>query len=198
MEEALVAGLDRSGMRLMSHVSEPAHPSPMVGNAPSSGVSTAEFRGAFANFTTTVSIIATDGPAGMAGLTCSAVCAVSDDPPLLLACVHGKNAANAAMKANKVMSVSCLRADQSELSQAFAGVGRLTVEERFALGEWHVLATGAPCSTSALATLDCEIVDIRDVGTHSIFVGKVVATSAREAGEPLVYQRRAYATTRNL
>jgi flavin reductase (DIM6/NTAB) family NADH-FMN oxidoreductase RutF len=61
-----------------------------------------------------------------------------------------------------------------------------------------VLASGAPCCTSALATLDCEIVDIRDVGTHSIFVGQVVATSAREAGEPLVYQRRAYATTRNL
>ena len=182
----------------MSHISEPLHPTAIGADAPSRGVSTAEFRGAFANFTTTVSIIATDGPAGVAGLTCSAVCAVSDDPPLLLACVHGKSAANAAMKTNRVMSVSCLRVDQSDLSQAFAGIGRLTVEERFALGEWTVLETGAPCSASALATLDCEIVDIRDVGTHTLFIAKVVATSTRETGDPLVYQRRAYATTRTL
>jgi flavin reductase (NADH)/flavin reductase/chlorophenol-4-monooxygenase component 1 len=161
-------------------------------------VSTAEFRSAFANFTTTVSIIATDGPAGLAGLTCSAVCAVSDDPPLLLACVHRKSTANAAIKANKVMSISCLSADQSELSQAFAGVGRLTADERFALGDWDVLATGAPCLTTALATFDCEIFDIRDAGTHTVFVAKVIATRTRDLGEPLVYQRRAYATTRKL
>src|SRR3569832_2449254 len=82
-------------MRLMSHVSEPARPTAVAATAPSSAVSTAQFRAAFANFTTTVSIIATDGPAGVAGLTCSAVCAASDDPPLLLACVHGKSAAGA-------------------------------------------------------------------------------------------------------
>ena len=193
-----MAGLDRSGMRLMSHVSEPARPTAVAANAPSSAVSTAQFRAAFANFTTTVSIIATDGPAGVAGLTCSAVCAASDDPPLLLACVHGKSAANAVLKANGVMSVNCLRTDQSDLSQAFAGVGRLTTAERFALGAWEVLATGAPCNVNALAAFDCEIVDVRDVGTHSLFIAKVVATSLRDGGEPLVFQRNAYATTRKL
>ena len=182
----------------MSHVSEPARPTAVAANAPSSAVSTAQFRAAFANFTTTVSIIATDGPAGVAGLTCSAVCAASDDPPLLLACVHGKSAANAVLKANGVMSVNCLRTDQSDLSQAFAGVGRLTTAERFALGAWEVLATGAPCNVHALAALDCEIVDFRDVGTHSLFIVKVVATSLRDGGEPLVFQRNAYATTRKL
>jgi len=182
----------------MPHVSEPERPARVPGTILASGVSTAEFRGAFANFATTVSVIATNGPAGRAGLTCSAVCAVSDDPPLLLACVHGKSAANAAMKVNRVMAVNCLQADQSALSQAFAGVGSLPLEDRFALGEWHALATGAPCCRHALAVLDCEVVDIRDVGTHSVFIAKVVATSTRDLGEPLVYQRRAYATTRKL
>jgi flavin reductase (NADH)/flavin reductase/chlorophenol-4-monooxygenase component 1 len=182
----------------MPHLSESERPARAAGDVLANGVSTTEFRGAFAHFATTVSIIATDGPAGVAGLTCSAVCAVSDDPPLLLACVHGKASANAAMKINRVMSVNCLQTDQSELSQAFAGIGRLTVEQRFALGEWHALATGAPCSTGALATLDCEIVDARDVGTHTLFIARVVATSTCDAGEPLVYQRRAYATTRKL
>jgi flavin reductase (NADH)/flavin reductase/chlorophenol-4-monooxygenase component 1 len=182
----------------MPHLSQSEDPSHLAGTALASGVSTAEFRGAFTNFATTVSIIATDGPAGIAGLTCSAVCALSDEPPLLVACVHGKSAANAAIKANGVMSVNCLQAGQSDLSQAFAGVGSLPVAQRFALGEWDVLTTGAPCCRGALAALDCKIVNIHDIGTHSLFIAKVVATRTCDLGEPLVYQRRAYATTRKL
>jgi len=185
-------------MRLMPHVSQPEHPSHLPGEVLASGVSTAEFRGAFANFATAVSVIATDGPAGIAGLTCSAICAVSDEPPLLVACVHGKSVANAAIRTNKVMSVNCLQAVQTELSQAFAGVGSLPIAQRFAFGEWDVLATGAPCCRGALAALDCEIVSTHDIGTHSLFIAKVVATRTRDLGEPLVYQRRAYATTRKL
>src|SRR5690348_2173420 len=164
-------------MRLMPHVSEPARPTAVAANAPTNAVSTAQFRAAFANFTTTVSIIATDGPAGVAGLTCSAVCAASDEPPMLAACVHGKSAANAAIRANGVMSVNCLEAGQIELSQAFAGVGRLATEQRFALAAWHVLVTGAPCCQDALATFDCEVVEVRDIGTHSLFIAKVVAAN---------------------
>ena len=161
-------------------------------------ISAKQFRGALANFATSVSVIATDGPMGRAGVTCSAVCAVSDDPPTLLACVHGKSAANAVIKRNGILSVNCLHMGQRQLSQAFAGIGGLSVQQRFALAEWDVLATGAPYCTDALVALDCEIVDVREVGTHSIFVANVIATSERAYGEPLVYQRRAYATTRLL
>lgn len=181
----------------MPHVSEP-HRLAGAAQAPAGGIAAAEFRGAFANFATAVSVIATDGPAGMAGVTCSAICAASDEPPLLAAWVHGNSAANAALRANKVMSVNCLEAGQTDLAQAFAGVGRLPVEQRFALGDWHVAVTGAPCCRDALAAFDCEIVDVRDVGTHSHFIAKVVAAIARDTAKPLVYLRRAYATTRQL
>ena len=180
----------------MSHVSEPARPTAVAANAFLCVVSLVLFCVVFVFFFFLVSIIATDGPAGVAGLTCSAVCVVCVVFLLLLACVHGKSAANAVLKSNGVMSVNCLRTDQSDLSQAFAGVGRLTTAERFALGAWDVLATGAPCNINALAAFDCEIVDVRDVGTHSLFIAKVVATSLRDGGEPLVFQRNAYATTR--
>lgn len=157
-----------------------------------------EFRAALSRLTTAVSVIATDGPAGVAGLTCSTVCAVSDDPAMVLACVHGKSAANAIIKANGVLCVSCLQSDQRSLSQAFAGIGGLPMPERFALAQWSVLATGAPYCKNALLALDCKLVDVRDIGTHSIFIGKVVATAEPTDGAPLVYQRRAYATTRPL
>lgn len=161
-------------------------------------VPAAEFRAALSKLTTAVSVIATDGPAGAAGLTCSAVCAVSDDPAMVLACVHGKSTANAVIKTNGVLCVNCLRSDQRSLSQAFAGIGGLPMPERFALAQWSALRTGAPYCKDALLALDCTLVEVRDVGTHSIFIAKVVATAEPADGAPLVYQRRAYATTRSL
>jgi flavin reductase (NADH)/flavin reductase/chlorophenol-4-monooxygenase component 1 len=161
-------------------------------------VSAIEFRGAMAKFTTAVSVIATDGAAGQAGLTCSAVCAISDTPATLAVCVHAKSTANSVIKANGVLSVNCLHADQMHLSQAFAGIGKIPMIERFAMANWGVLVTGAPYCKDALVALDCEIADVRDIATHSIFVVKVMATVESENRQPLIYQQRNYATTRSL
>jgi flavin reductase (NADH)/flavin reductase/chlorophenol-4-monooxygenase component 1 len=161
-------------------------------------VPAAEFRNALSRLATTVSVITTDGPAGAAGVTCSAVCALSDEPPMVLVCIHGKSATNAAIKANRVFCVNSLQADQRNLSQAFAGIGSIPMKERFMLTDWDALVTGAPRCKHALVTLDCEVAEVRDVGTHSVFTARVLATKESEAGEPLLYQRRAYATTRLL
>ena len=157
-----------------------------------------EFRNALSRLATTVSVITTDGPAGIAGVTCSAVCALSDEPAMVLACIHGKSATNAAIKTNKVFCVNSLQAEQRELSQAFAGVGSFPMKERFMLADWDVLITGAPRCKHALVALDCEVADVRDVGTHSIFTARVLATKEAEGRFPLLYQRRAYCTTRLL
>jgi flavin reductase (NADH)/flavin reductase/chlorophenol-4-monooxygenase component 1 len=161
-------------------------------------VSAAQFRGALCRVATAVSVVTTDGKAGLAGVTCSAVCAVSDDPAMVLVCVHGKSATNIAIRRNGVLCVNCLQSAQRELSQAFAGVGSIPMRERFALADWATLVTGAPCCRGALVSLDCEVADVRDMGTHSIFIAKVLATAESESSEPLLYQRRSYATTRVL
>ena len=88
-------------------------------------VPSTEFRNALSKLATAVSVITTTGPAGAAGVTCSAVCALSDDPAMVLVCVHGKSATNAAIKKNGILCVNCLQAGQSDLSQAFAGIGAI-------------------------------------------------------------------------
>jgi len=157
-------------------------------------VPSTEFRNALSKVATAVSVVTTAGPAGAAGVTCSAVCALSDDPAMVLVCVHGKSTTNAAIKKNGILCVNCLQADQSELSQAFAGIGAIPMRDRFALGTWGALVTGAPRCKDALVALDCEVAEVRDIGTHSVFVAKVLATSEAEQGEPLLYQRRTYVT----
>ena len=99
---------------------------------------------------------------------------------MVLVCVHGKSATNAAIKANGVFCVNRLQAEQSELSQAFAGIGSIPMRERFSLADWDALVTGAPRCMDALIALDCEVADVRDIGTHSVFVAKVLATTEAE------------------
>jgi flavin reductase (NADH)/flavin reductase/chlorophenol-4-monooxygenase component 1 len=153
------------------------------------------FREALSKAVTAVTVVTTDGPHGTAGVTCSAVSSVSDTPPTVLVCINRRSAANAVIKANGVLSVNWLRAEQIGVSQLFAGAGGVPMQERFSQHEWTRLATGAPCSADALVALDCRIVEAMEVGTHSIFLARVLAASHADSGAPLVYCQRTYATT---
>jgi flavin reductase (DIM6/NTAB) family NADH-FMN oxidoreductase RutF len=157
-----------------------------------------KFREAMSRVASSVSIVCTDGPHGIAGFTCSAVCAVTDEPPTIMVCINRKSAANAVIKANAVLCVSSLCADQIELSQIFAGVGRVPMHERFAGPSWGVLATGSPyCKTSRVA-LDCRVADIREIGTHSVIFAEVLSAVHTHDGDPLIYHSRNYATLRRM
>jgi flavin reductase len=87
-----------------------------------------------------------------------------------------------------------LGAQYEDISNAFAS--KLCSEERFKQGSWTELVTGAPVLEDALVSFDCEIDHIQDVGTHSVFMCRVVAIKQAEqqgrADESLVYFNRAY------
>ena len=162
-------------------------------------VPAAEFRAALTGLTTAVSVIATNGPGGLAGLTCSAVSGVSDTPATLVACVSRRSAAHDVIKANGVLCINCLPAKRQDLSQLFAGVGQVPMAERFAAGLWATLATGAPYCKDALVAFDCALMEAHEVGTHSVLIARVVATAqTAPPAEPLVHHRQQYATTRAL
>jgi flavin reductase (NADH)/flavin reductase/chlorophenol-4-monooxygenase component 1 len=154
------------------------------------------FREALARAVTPVTVVATNGPHGAAGVTCSAVSSVSDTPPTVLVCINRRSAANAVIKGNGVLSVNWLGAEQIGVSQLFAGAGGVPMHERFDPLAWTTLGTGAPHSRDAVVTLDCRVVEAVEVGTHSIFLARVLAARHAENGAPLVYCQRSYATTR--
>lgn len=158
-------------------------------------VSATEMRDALSKAITPVTVLATDGPSGRAGVTCSAVCSVCDTPPTILVCVNRNSFTNGVIKANGILTVNWLSADQSELSQLFAGVGGLSMPERFARSQWGTLASGAPYCKEAMMTLDCRVADAIEVGTHSLIFARVIATIKADERHPLAYYQRAYATT---
>ena len=164
---------------------------------PAVPIEPAQFRDALSRVATAVTIVATNGEHGMAGVTCSAVCSVCDTPATVLVCVNRRSYANAIIKRNGVLCVNWLGSAHSEISQLFAGVGDVPMERRFASAQWGALATGAPHCRGAVVALDCRVAQAMEVGSHSIFLAEVVKASIAEAiEEPLVYCQRRYATTR--
>jgi flavin reductase len=167
----------------------PARPHPL--EAPVSHVTKDDFRNAMALLGAAVNIITTDGPAGRAGFTASAVCSVTDTPPTLLVCVNRSGAAHGFLSKNRTLCVNTLGANGEHLSRLFST--RTSVFERFSTGSWSVLQTGAPVLNDAVVSFDCRISDNRSVGSHDVFFCEVVAVNFnRNEDAALVYYNRQY------
>jgi flavin reductase len=154
------------------------------------------FRNAMARVSAAVSIITTDGPAGRTGVTASAVCSVTDDPPTLLVCINRASRHNAIFKANGRLCVNTLSANQDHLSGIFAGLTKDSMDARFAAGAWSELALGSPVLVGATASFDCEINQVREVGTHTVFFCRVHEVQTHMEGSALVYFDRRYYNVR--
>jgi len=142
----------------------------------------------------TVTVVTTDGPAGRAGITVSAMSSVSADTPLpsLLVCLYSAGRAAPVVLANRVFCVNVLGEDQSAVSELFAGRNDHPGGDRFANVDWEPGSTGAPRLAEALATFDCRLTEARLVGTHQVIFGAVEDISLAGAGSPLIYTRRGY------
>ena len=138
-----------------------------------------------------VTVVTTDGAAGRAGVTVSAMCSVSADPPALLICVHHMSAAAEVIERNGVFCVNLLSERQSAVSDTFAGRMTTADGDRFACADWVPNASGTPRLEGALAAFDCHVADVRRFGSHVIFTAEVVAI-AQEDGLPLIYGQRSY------
>jgi len=150
------------------------------------------YRDAMARVGAAVHIVTTAGPAGRHGFTASSVTSVSDDPPMLLVCQSRGSDSNPAFKANGVLCVNTLGAAQEALSPVFAGMTGCDMEGRFAAAAWSTLATGAPVLGGALVSLDCRIVEVVEIGNHSVLFCSVAAVAPGQGDTGLVYFARRY------
>jgi flavin reductase len=151
-----------------------------------------DFREAMSKLGAAVTIVTTDGPAGKAGFAATAVCSVSDAPPMMLVCLNKGSSAYAATVANGVLCINVLAAEHEPLSRLFGG--KTPVEERFAGASWSELATGAPALDGALVSIDCRIRTVADGNSHEVLICEVEAIRQQLAGNGLVYFKRRYHT----
>jgi flavin reductase (DIM6/NTAB) family NADH-FMN oxidoreductase RutF len=142
----------------------------------------------------TVNIISTDGPAGRAGVTVSAMTSVSADTakPTLLTCVHHLSPAAQKIIDNGCFIVNVLRDDQSYISDSFAGRFKDQLADKFDCCAWAVMETGAPRVVDPLVAFDCRVTSSERVGTHHVIFGEVQGVYLAPHGSPLIYAHRSY------
>jgi len=154
----------------------------------------AAFRDVMASLPTAVSVVTALDPEGSPrGLTCSAVCSVSADPPQVLVCINQRNGSLAAIRHSGAFVVNVLGSTSAGLSDQFAS----SAAEKFNDVHWRPApSSGLPVlDGSAHAFIDCELAADITAGSHAILVGAVQACGTdMDSLHPLVYWRRAYGT----
>ena len=149
-----------------------------------------DFRNAMAFLSTAVSVVTTAGESGRFGFTASAVCSVTDTPPTLLVCMNKSASSHGHFIDNQILAVNVLGTQHQPLSSIFSS--KLSPEQRFKQGNWATLTTGSPILQDSLVSFDCQIEQMQSVGTHTIFICRVVAIAQGEAQPSLVYFNRRY------
>jgi len=142
----------------------------------------------------TVNVVTTDGAAGRAGVTVSAMASVSadGDAPTMLVCVHHLAAAAQTILDNGCFCTNILRDDQSFISDTFAGRLKTEDGDKFSCVDWVAMKTGAPRVRDPLTAFDCTVKSSERVGTHFVFIGEVQDIFVATGGSPLIFANRTY------
>jgi 3-hydroxy-9,10-secoandrosta-1,3,5(10)-triene-9,17-dione monooxygenase reductase component len=155
-----------------------------------------EFKHALGRFASGVTVVTVRTPEGEDhGMTASAFSSVALDPPLVLVCIRKGNSTAEYIDAARTFAVNVLADDQVDVSNRFAGYGP-GPQERFSdLAIGRAPISGAVWLEGAVARLDCRVHATSDGGDHTIYVGRVEATSVSAVGgNPLIYCGGAYRT----
>ena len=144
-----------------------------------------EFRLAMRNLASSVAIVATGTDQGRRGLTVSSVTSICMEPPCLLVGINTSSETHDAILSHGGFGVSLLGSDQQDLALRFAGRDGAKGAKRFQEAPWEQGTLGVPILPTAITSLQCVLHHHQVVGTHGLFVGRIVATRGGE-GSPLV------------
>jgi len=142
-----------------------------------------KLKDAFGRYATGVTVAtcrAADG--ALAALTVNSFTSVSLDPALVLWSIEKSASCFDIFDRADNYGISILKADQENVSTAFAMRGAQALEDI----ETTAWKTGAPILVPRLAGFDCRIVDRRAAGDHVVLVGEVVEYDVQN-GAPLIY-----------
>jgi flavin reductase (DIM6/NTAB) family NADH-FMN oxidoreductase RutF len=160
---------------------------------PISTIDPATFRSVLGRFASGVTVVTVrDDQNYDHGMTVSAFCSLSLEPPLVLVCIEKSASLHGVLATGNTASrfaVNILEAGQEEIARSFAE----EYPNRFEGVGFIRGTTGAPILEDCLAVVECEVQSRHAAGDHTIVIGTVIASSTSE-GNPLLYYRGGYAT----
>ena len=156
-------------------------------------ISKDEFRHALGRFASGVTVVTTkDSDGRLHGITVSAFCSVSLEPPLILVCIEKNTGSHHAFEQSSSFVVNLLREDQQYISDRFASY----LSDKFAETKYHLGIDDLPVLEDVLANLECRLVNSHASGDHTIFVGQIERATVNDS-KPLIYWHSNYRNLRN-
>ena len=124
------------------------------------------------------------------GLTISACCSVSMNPPLLMVSLATGTVSAQTITETRSFGVSLLGESLLGVAQFGSSRGQAKFVEEFCRDADGSLRS--PAVAAALAHVDCEVETIVPAGDHVIFIGRVQNVVVTDEDKPLVYFSRSY------
>jgi flavin reductase (DIM6/NTAB) family NADH-FMN oxidoreductase RutF len=151
-------------------------------------VSAEEFRSVLGRFASGVTVVTTRGPDETdQGMTVSAFCSVSLDPPLVLICIEKNASVHRALTASDRFVVNILAVNQEQLARRFSIIDI----DRFEGVGYSRSQHGIAILDDVLGVVECTRHAMYDGGDHTIILGEVEAAHVT-SGSPLLYYRGGY------
>lgn len=122
------------------------------------------------------------------GQIANTVFQVTAEPPQVSVCINKENLTHQFIQESRLFTISILERD---VPMEF--IGRFGFKsgkeiEKFKDIDYKLGITGAPVVIqNCLGYLECEVTSNMDVGTHTVFIGKVVEAQVMRDGEPMTY-----------
>ncbi len=157
-----------------------------------------DFFNAMSLLSASVNIITTDGPAGVGGITASAVCSVTDTPPTILVCINKRSSIHRKISENKMVGINILASEHENVARIFAGQSGVSQEERFDSHLWYPGKNGTPVLQEATVNLQGEVTNQQDSGSHTVFFISLSDSVCKDNPTSLTYFNRQFHSLGNV
>jgi flavin reductase (DIM6/NTAB) family NADH-FMN oxidoreductase RutF len=150
------------------------------------------FREVMASFPSGVVVLTAFGDDSLPrGLTVSAFCAVSLEPPLALACIDKTSNTLPAVQQAGGFTANILAAGREQLARRMA----TKLSDKFDGIAWRRPGSGRGgpvLEEDSAAYAVCTLKETIEAGDHWILIGEVVEGAHREGVAPMIFSRRGY------
>ncbi len=122
------------------------------------------------------------------GQIANTVFQITSEPPTIAVSINKQNLTHEFIEKSKIFSVSILSVETDMKLIGHFGFKSGKDFDKFADMKFKRGITGAPIvMESAAGYIEAEVIDSLDVGTHTVFIGKVVDADVLSDSEPMTY-----------
>lgn len=148
----------------------------------------AAFGDAMRHVAATVYAVTTRHEGQRFGILATAVNSLCFDPPSLLVCINRDSSLHNPLFTQQKFCVNVLGLANRDVAEQFMSPD---AADRFSVGQWED-DDGVPVLASAQSSFVCRTAHHHEFGTHSVFIGELIAAKHRHDATPLTYFDRNY------